>query len=73
MKRPNKFFFYLTISLFLIQCGNSFTSVHSEKTQTIWSDSLYIKPSREIDSLYYKNKMWKMDSVFGLGRSVDAG
>lgn len=70
MKRPNKFFLYLTISLFLIQCGNSFTSVHSEKKFTICSDSLYIKPSREIDSLYYKNKIWEMDSIFGVKKFI---
>jgi len=70
MKRPNKFFIYFAISLFLIQCGNSFTSVHSEKKHVILSDSLYIKPSREIDSLFYKNKIWEMDSIFGVKKFI---
>ena len=70
MKRPNKFFLYLTISLFLIHCGNSFNSVHSEEKYTKCSDSLYIKPVREIDSLFYKNKIWGMDSIFGVKKFI---
>lgn len=68
MKRPNIFliFLYLSLSLIFIQCSNNYTPVHSQEK----TDTLYIHPSREIDSLLYTNKIGEMDSLFGLNKSI---
>ena len=63
-----KLFKYITIiicfTVIIFQCGNSFGQNEIES-----SARAIIKPSKKIDSLFYKNKISELDSLHGNNKS----